>query len=84
MRNLPGGSEEAARTSGASAWQVATNATWPLIMPATDLCSVGLNAMLAFESFGLPLVLGDPGGVLVLTTYIYKLHNHTRRRHPTN
>ncbi len=72
MRNLPGDLEEAARTSGASIWQVATNVTWPLIMPAL-IFSVGLNVMLAFESFGLPLVLGDPGGVLVLTTYIYKL-----------
>lgn len=72
MRNLPGDLEEAARTSGASVWQVATNVTWPLIMPAL-IFSVGLNVMLAFESFGLPLVLGDPGGVLVLTTYIYKL-----------
>ncbi len=72
MRNLPGDLEEAARTSGASIWQVATHVTWPLIMPAL-IFSIGLNVMLAFESFGLPLVLGDPGGVLVLTTYIYKL-----------
>jgi iron(III) transport system permease protein len=28
---------------------------------------------LGFELFGLPLVLGDPQGVLVLTTYLFKL-----------
>ncbi|MER9107153.1 iron ABC transporter permease [Mesorhizobium sp. M0848] len=72
MRNLPGDLEEAARTSGAGVWTVARYVTWPLIMPAL-IFSVGLNVMLAFEAFGLPLVLGDPAGVLVLTTYIYKL-----------
>src|SRR5262249_39613116 len=30
---------------------------------------------LGFELFGLPLVLGDPQGVLVLSTYLYKLTN---------
>ncbi len=72
MRNLPGDLEEAARTSGAGIWTVARHVTWPLIMPAL-IFSIGLNVMLAFEAFGLPLVLGDPAGVLVLTTYIYKL-----------
>src|SRR5690606_4578600 len=72
MRNLPGDLEEAARTSGAGVWTVARHVTWPLIMPAL-VFSIGLNVMLAFEAFGLPLVLGDPAGVLVLTTYIYKL-----------
>ncbi len=41
-------------------------------MPAL-IFATALNFLLAFESFGLPLILGDPGGVLVLTTYIYKL-----------
>src|SRR6516225_6586245 len=30
---------------------------------------------LGFELFGLPLVLGDPEGHLVLATYLYKLTN---------
>jgi iron(III) transport system permease protein len=72
MRNLPADLEEAARTTGASVWQVAWHVTWPLIMPAL-IFATALNFLLAFESFGLPLILGDPGGVLVLTTYIYKL-----------
>lgn len=72
MRNLPADLEEAARTSGANIWQVAWHVTWPLIMPAL-IFATALNVLLGFESFGLPLILGDPGGVLVLTTYIYKL-----------
>lgn len=72
MKNLPADLEEAARTIGASVWQVAWHVTWPLIMPAL-IFATALNFLLAFESFGLPLILGDPGGVLVLTTYIYKL-----------
>src|SRR5262249_20965625 len=30
---------------------------------------------LGFELFGLPLVIGDPANVLVLTTYLFKLTN---------
>src|SRR5262249_48484006 len=72
MKNLPTDLEEAARTTGAGGWQVAWHVTWPLLMPAL-VFATALNFLLAFESFGLPLVLGDPGGLLVLTTYIYKL-----------
>lgn len=72
MRNLPADLEEAARTMGAGVWQVAWHVTWPLALPAL-IFATALNVLLAFESFGLPLVLGDPGGLLVLTTYIYKL-----------
>ncbi len=39
-------------------------------------CSPGvLVFFLGFELFGLPLVLGDPEGHLVLATYLYKLTN---------
>lgn len=72
MRNLPADLEEAARTTGAGVWQVAWYVTWPLVMPSL-VFATALNVLLAFESFGLPLVLGDPSGLLVLTTYIYKL-----------
>jgi iron(III) transport system permease protein len=72
MRSLPSDLEEAARTAGAPVWRVAVDVTLPLVLPAL-VFSVALNALLAFESFGLPLVLGDPSGLTVLTTYIYKL-----------
>ncbi|HEY0421258.1 MAG TPA: iron ABC transporter permease, partial [Acetobacteraceae bacterium] len=72
MRSLPADLEEAARTAGAGIWRVAAEVTLPLAMPAL-VFAVALNLLLGFESFGLPLVLGDPGGLVVLTTYIYKL-----------
>ncbi len=66
--------EEAARTAGASVWRVAATVSLPLIMPALVFSGV-LVFFLGFELFGLPLVLGDPAGLLVLTTYLYKLTN---------
>lgn len=72
MKSLPADLEEAARTTGAGVWQVATRVTLPLVLPAL-IFSAALNLLLGYETFGLPLVLGDPGGLLVLTTYIYKL-----------
>lgn len=72
MRNLPVDLEEAARTMGAGIFATAIHVTLPLALPAL-LFSAALNFLLAFESFGLPLVLGDPSGMLVLTTYLYKL-----------
>ena len=72
MRNLPSDLEEVARTAGAPVWRVAMDVTLPLVLPAL-VFSVALNLLLGFESFGLPLVLGDPSGIVVLTTYLYKL-----------
>src|SRR5437899_1661177 len=37
--------------------------------------AVPTGSLLAFRVFGLPLVLGDPEGHLVLSTYLYKLTN---------
>jgi iron(III) transport system permease protein len=45
-----------------------------MIMPALLFAGV-LVFFLGFELFGLPLVLGDPEGHLVLSTYLYKLTN---------
>jgi iron(III) transport system permease protein len=72
MRNLPSDLEEAARTTGASIWRVSLDVTLPMVMPAI-IFSAALNLLLGFEMFGIPLVLGDPNGIMVLTTYTYKL-----------
>jgi iron(III) transport system permease protein len=72
MRNLPSDLEEAARTSGASIWQVLRDVTLPMVLPSLIFVAA-LNVLLGFETFGIPLVLGDPNGIVVLTTYIYKL-----------
>lgn len=74
LRNLGSDIEEAARTTGAGPWTVAVTVSLPMVMPAVLYAAV-LVFFLGFELFGLPLVLGDPEGVLVLSTYLYKLTN---------
>lgn len=72
LRNLGSDVEEAARTAGASPLRVARDVSLPMVMPSILFAGV-LIFFLGFEVFGLPLVLGDPNGYLVLTTYMYKL-----------
>lgn len=74
LRGLSTDLEEAARVSGANPWKVAINVSLPMIMPAILFAGV-LVFFLGFELFGLPLVLGDPQDILVLSTYLYKLTN---------
>ncbi|HEX4331672.1 MAG TPA: iron ABC transporter permease [Usitatibacter sp.] len=74
LKNLGSDVEEAARSAGASPFRVAVSVSLPLIMPSL-LFSAVLIFFLGFELFGLPLVLGDPEGILVLSTYLYKLTN---------
>ncbi len=72
LKSLGSDVEEAARVMGANPLQVAVNVSLPLVSPALLYAGV-LVFFLGFEIFGLPLVLGDPEGHLVLTTYLYKL-----------
>lgn len=72
MRNLPSDLEEAARTAGAGVARVLIDVTLPMVLPSLIFAG-SLCLLLGFEMFGVPLVLGDPNGILVLTTYIYKL-----------
>jgi iron(III) transport system permease protein len=74
LKSLGSDVEEAARTAGASPFRVAISVSLPLIMPSL-LFSAVLVFFLGIELFGLPLVLGDPEGHLVLATYLYKLTN---------
>ncbi len=74
LRNLDPAVEEAARVAGAGAWRIALTVSLPLVSPSI-LFSAALIFLLGFELFGLPLVLGDPAGLLVLTTYLYKITN---------
>src|SRR6266852_5243777 len=66
--------EEQARSMGAPPWRVALTVSLPLAAPALVHSGV-LIFFLGFELFGLPLVIGDPANVLVLTTYLFKLTN---------
>ena len=74
LRSLGSDVEEAARVAGASPLRVALDVSLPMIMPALSYAAV-LVFFLGFEVFGLVLVLGDPEGHLVLSTYLYKLTN---------
>ena len=60
--------------SGANPFRVALNVSLPMILPAILFAGV-LVFFLGFELFGLPLVLGDPQDLLVLSTYLFKLTN---------
>ena len=74
LKSLGSDVEEAARVVGANPLQVALSVSLPMTMPALLYATV-LVFFLGFELFGLPLVLGDPEGHLVLATYLYKLTN---------
>ncbi len=74
LKSLGSDVEEAARVAGASPLRVALDVSLPMTMPALSYAAV-LVFFLGFELFGLPLVLGDPEGHLVLATYLYKLTN---------
>lgn len=72
LRTVPSDLEEAARITGAGPLEVAWRVTLPLVWPSIIVSAV-LIFFLGFELFGLPYVLGDPEGRLVLATYLYKL-----------
>jgi iron(III) transport system permease protein len=74
LRGLGSDLEEAARVSGAHPFKIALGVSLPMVMPAILFAGV-LVFFLGFELFGLPLVLGDPQGLLVLSTYLFKLTN---------
>jgi iron(III) transport system permease protein len=74
LRGLGSDLEEAARVAGANPFKVAIDVSLPMVLPSILFAGV-LVFFLGFELFGLPLVLGDPQGLLVLSTYLYKLTN---------
>ena len=74
LKSLGSDVEEAARMAGSTPFQVARDVSLPMVTPALLFSGV-LVFFLGFEIFGLPLVLRDPEGHLVLATYLYKLTN---------
>jgi iron(III) transport system permease protein len=74
LRAIGADLEEAASVAGASTARIALTISLPMVRPAL-LYSGVLVFFLGFELFGLPLILGDPEGLLVLSTYLYKLTN---------
>jgi iron(III) transport system permease protein len=74
LRNMDPALEEAAEVSGASAVSTLFTVTFPLIMPAI-ISGMLLSFIVMLGIYGIPAVLGTPGDVPVLTTYIFKLTN---------
>jgi iron(III) transport system permease protein len=72
LRNMDPSLEEAAEISGASAWHTLFSITFPLIAPAI-ISSMLLSFIVMLGIYGIPAVLGTPGNVSVLTTYIFNL-----------
>jgi iron(III) transport system permease protein len=74
LRRVSPDVEEAARVAGAGMLRTALTVSLPLVRPALVYATM-LIFLLGLEQFGLPLMLGDPSGIGVLTTYLYKLTN---------
>ena len=66
--------EEAARVHGASDLRTARTVTFPLVKPAILAASL-LTFALTIENFPVPTLLGTPGGVVTLPSFIYRLMN---------
>jgi iron(III) transport system permease protein len=72
LRNMDPALEEAAEISGATALSTLMTVTFPLIAPAI-ISGMLLSFIVMLGIYGIPAVLGTPGDIPVLTTYIFKL-----------
>jgi iron(III) transport system permease protein len=72
LRNMDPALEEAAEISGAGSLRTLMTVTFPLIAPAI-LSGTLLSFVVMLGIYGIPAVLGTPGNIPVLTTYIFKL-----------
>ena len=64
--------EESSRVFGAGAWRTLVRITLPVLRPAI-LASFILGLVRSLASFAVPLVIGMPGRVDVLATYLYQM-----------
>jgi iron(III) transport system permease protein len=74
LRNMDPALEEAAAVTGAGALRTLLTVTFPLIAPAI-ISGMLLSFIVMLGIYGIPAVLGTPGDIPVLTTYIFKLTN---------
>ncbi|MPZ24881.1 MAG: ABC transporter permease subunit [Micromonosporaceae bacterium] len=70
MQSVDRNLEEAALTSGASGWQLLRRVLLPLMLPSV-LAVLLLTGVRTLESFSVPVIIGVPGGVTVMTTEIW-------------
>jgi iron(III) transport system permease protein len=64
--------EESSRVFGAGTWRTLLRITLPVLRPAI-LASFILGVVRSLASFAVPLVIGMPGRVEVLATYLYQM-----------
>src|SRR5690349_12368653 len=74
LRNMDPALEEAAAVTGATTLRTLLTVTFPLIAPAI-ISGMLLSFIVMLGIYGIPAVLGTPGDIPVLTTYIFKLTN---------
>jgi iron(III) transport system permease protein len=70
LRNMNPNLEDAARTSGASAWTVLRRVSVPLLTPVL-IGALIYQFVTVVEGVDIPLVLGLPGHVTVFSTQVY-------------
>jgi iron(III) transport system permease protein len=63
--------EDAALMSGAGPFRIISRITLPLMKPALTFCVI-MNVVTALEAFAIPLVLGGPVGLDLITSFIYR------------
>ncbi len=68
---VPPALSHAARVSGANALRTFTSVTLPMIRPSL-LAAFGLSFVFGANAFGIPAVLGVPGGFGTMTTSIFQ------------
>ncbi len=64
--------EESSRVCGAGAWRTLARVTLPVLRPAI-LAAIVLGIVRSLASYAVPRVLGMPGRVEVLATYLYEM-----------
>ncbi|HEY7662537.1 MAG TPA: iron ABC transporter permease [Xanthobacteraceae bacterium] len=74
LRNMDPSLEEAAEVAGIGPVRTLFTITFPLIAPAI-ISGMLLSFIVMLGIYGIPAVLGAPGDISVLTTYIFKLTN---------
>lgn len=64
--------EESSRVSGAGTWKTLLRVTLPVLRPAI-LAAFTLGIVRSLASYAVPRILGTPGRVDVLATYLYEM-----------
>ena len=76
LKNMDPSLEEAAQMSGAGHLRTMLTVTFPLIAPSIVSAAL-LTFIVTLGIYGIPAVLGNPGKISALTTYMYVLTSWT-------